>query len=176
MSDRDHLDEILGQWRRERPDLDVQPLGTVGRILRIAALADGVLGAERAGFGLQAGWFDVLAALRRAGRPYRLTPTQLKGTMLLSSGGVTKRLDRLAEAGLIRRLPDPADRRGTLVELTREGRTVIDRAMAAHVARENGLLAPLDRRERRLLDDLLRKVLTHVEADRRGLGGDSARS
>src|SRR5262245_2412161 len=94
----DQIDRVLAQWRRERPDLDAKPVGTFGRVFLAAALATSALARERATFGLQEGWFDVLAALRRAGRPFELTPTQLMDAMMLSSGGVTKRLDRLAGA------------------------------------------------------------------------------
>jgi len=156
---RDHLDSIAGQWRRERPDLDVAPLATLGRLFRTAHLADRALRQP----GLEPGWFDLLAALRRAGPPYELNPTALVEATMLTSGGITKRLDRLEAAGLIERRPDPGDRRGTLVRLTRKGRTAIDRAVETHVANEADLLATLSARERRELDALLRKLLAGVE-------------
>jgi DNA-binding MarR family transcriptional regulator len=159
----DHLDAIVGQWNDQRPDLDVAPLATFGRIFRISSLADAELSIGVTPFGLQPGWFDLLAALRRAGPPFELNPTGLMRTTLLSSGGMTKRLDRLEEAGLVARRPDPGDRRGTLVRLTRRGKATIDRALAAHVAREDRLLEPLTRSERRTLDDLLRKLLSALE-------------
>ena len=104
---RDHVDAIVAQWRRERPDLDVRPLGSFGRVLRLAQLADAELGRMLAEHGLQPGWFDVLAALRRAGTPYELTPTQLLDAMIVTSGGLTKRLDRMADAGLRHPAPRP---------------------------------------------------------------------
>ena len=125
----DHVDEILAQWRRERPDLDASPIGVFGRLSRADRLVDTALAEGIAGHGLQPGWFDLLAALRRQGPPFELNPTQLTEATLLSSGGTTKRLDRLADAGLIERLPDPHDRRGTLVRLTQHGKRVIDRAL-----------------------------------------------
>src|SRR5205823_5283249 len=134
MSDR--IDEIVVQWNRERPKLDVSALATVGRLIRIAQLADSTLGGGLAAHGLQRGWFDLLAPLRRAGEPYELNPTQLMRATLLSSGGVTKRLDRLAEAGLVERRPDPSDRRGTLVGLTAKGKKVVDAALESHVTNE----------------------------------------
>jgi len=161
----DHIDRILEQWRVERPDLDVAALGTLGRLFRAALLADMELAKGLAGFGLQRGWFDLLAALRRAGEPCQLNPTELMRATLLSSGGVTKRLDRLAEAGLVRRRPDPNDRRGTLVRLTRKGKAVIDRAIEAHVRNEERLLCGLDPAQRRVLDDLLRMLLADLEGD-----------
>jgi DNA-binding MarR family transcriptional regulator len=159
----DHVDLILAQWHRERPDLDVAPMGLIGRILRAAQLSDGILSEGLTQYGLQSGWFDLLAALRRAGRPYELNPTQLMRATMLSSGGMTKRLDRLVEAALLERKPDPNDRRATLVRLTRRGKAVIDDAVATHVANEEQLLGLLTRTERRALDDLLRKLLNGLE-------------
>jgi DNA-binding MarR family transcriptional regulator len=165
MADRapDHVDGILAQWRRERPDLDVTALGLFGRLFRAAHLADGKLAGMLAHHNLQRGWFDVLAALRRAGAPYELNPTQLMRATLLSSGGMTKRLDRLVDAGLVERRPDPADRRGTLVGLTRGGKATVDRALEDHVSNEERLLRSLAPADRRALDDLLRKLLRDLE-------------
>jgi DNA-binding MarR family transcriptional regulator len=159
----DQVDLILAQWHRERPDLDVAPMGLIGRILRAAQLADGILSDGLAQYGLQPGWFDLLAALRRAGRPFELNPTQLMRATMLSSGGMTKRLDRLVEADLLARTPDPSDRRGTLVRLTQRGKAVIDQAVATHVANEARLLGVLSRSERRALDDLLRTLVSGLE-------------
>jgi DNA-binding MarR family transcriptional regulator len=162
---RDHLDEIVAQWRRERPDLNVAPLGLMGRLLRAANLADATFAEGIAEYGLQPGWFDLLAALRRTGAPYELNPTQLVRATLISSGGMTKRLDRLTEAGLVRRRPDPDDRRGTLVGLTRRGLATIDDAIRTHVANEDRVLGALSAAERRTLDGLLRRLLTDLEED-----------
>jgi DNA-binding MarR family transcriptional regulator len=163
--DPDHLDRIVAQWRRERPDVDVAPLGLLGRLFRLAQLADDELADGVEPFGLQRGWFDLLAALRRAGSPYELNPTQLMDETLLSSGGMTKRLDRLVEADLVERRPDPDDRRGTLVRLTRRGKTTIDKALQAHVANEDHLLRSLNASDRRALDTLLRTMLADVESN-----------
>ena len=157
------MDMILAQWRRERPDLDVAALGLLGRLFRAAHLADAELAEGIAVHDLQPGWFDLLAALRRSGAPYELTPTQLMRTTMLSSGGMTKRLDRLAEAGLVERRPDPSDRRGTLVGLTRRGRAVVDEAVVTHLANEERILEPLSATQRRALDDLLRTLLADLE-------------
>ena len=159
----DHIDRIVAQWRRERPDLDTAPLELFGRLFRSAQLADAALGEMLVGHDLQTGWFDLLAALRRAGAPYELNPTQLMLATMLSSGGMTKRLDRMVEAGLVERRPDPGDRRGTLVKLTRRGRTVIDKAIDAHLANEERLLRSLSSAERRNLDELLRTFLAELE-------------
>jgi len=160
----DHLDEIEAAWRRERPDVDVAPLVLVGRLLRASVLADAELTRGLAGFDLQPGWFDLLAALRRAGEPYELHPTELMSATMLSSGGMTKRLDRLVEAGLVARRPDPADRRATLVRLTARGRKTIDKALPVHVANEDRLLATLNAKEREALDALLRKLFAALNA------------
>jgi DNA-binding MarR family transcriptional regulator len=160
---QDHVDEILAQWRRERPDLDVAPLGLYGRLFRVVRLSDDALAKGLAPHGLQPGWFDLLAALRRAGTPYELNPTQLMRATLLSSSGMTKRLDRMEAAQLIERRPDPRDRRGTLVRLTRRGKRVIDKAVAAHVGNEGRLLGALTAAERRTLDGLLKNLLIQLE-------------
>ena len=153
----------MAQWRRERPDLDVAPLGVLGRLFRAAHLADAALAEMLVEYELQPGWFDLLAALRRAGAPYELNPTALMETTMLSSGGITKRLDRLVEEGVVERRPDPTDRRGTLVRLTRKGKAVIDKAVAAHLQNEELLLRSLASPERRALDDLLRTFLAGLE-------------
>jgi DNA-binding MarR family transcriptional regulator len=160
---QDHVDEILAQWRRERPDLEVAPLGLYGRLFRVVHLSDDALARELASYGLQSGWFDLLAALRRAGTPFELNPTGLMHATLLSSSGMTKRLDRMEAAGLIERRPDPNDRRGTLVRLTRRGKSLIDRAVEVHVANEERLLGPLTGAERRTLDGLLKQLLVELE-------------
>lgn len=160
----DHVDEILAQWRRERPDLDASPIGVFGRLSRADRLADTALAEGIAAHGLQPGWFDLLAALRRQGAPYELTPTRLTEATLLSSGGTTKRLDRLAEAGLIERLPDPNDRRGTLVRLTRQGKRVIDRALRTHLENERRLLQVFSGDQQRTFEGLLRTLLDGLDA------------
>ena len=129
----DVVDSMLDQWQRERPDLDVTATGILGRISRISSLIDQEMDRVFQPHGLTAGDFVVLAALRRSGKPYRLTPTALSRSMMVSSGGTTKRLDRLQARGLIRRDPDPADRRGTLVTLTAAGLATIDTVASAHV-------------------------------------------
>lgn len=161
----DHIDRIVAQWRTERPELDTEPMALVGRLLRAAQLADATLTAGLSGQDLQPGWFDLLAALRRAGRPYELNPTQLMRATMLSSGGMTKRLDRLAGAGLVERRADPGDRRGTLVRLTRRGKAVIDRALETHLANEERLLEGLSAADRRALDELLRRLLAALDRD-----------
>jgi DNA-binding MarR family transcriptional regulator len=161
----DAVDEILEQWRRERPDLDVRATGILGRISRIAALVDQAMDRVFQPHGLTAGDFIVLAALRRSGKPYQLTPTALSRSMMVSSGGTTKRLDRLEIRGLIRRDPDPADRRGTLVTLTDAGLATIDAVESEHVQNETRLLATLSPNQRNTLTRLLRELLLALEHD-----------
>lgn len=159
----DHVDRIVEQWARERPDLDASPMGVIGRVARASRHLDLRLEETFRRSGLNAGAFDVLAALRRAGPPYRLSPTALFGSLMLSSGAMTNRIDRLERAGLVARMPDPADRRSVLVELTRAGLDRIDRAVGEHLANEERLLAGLTGRERAELARLLRKLLLSLE-------------
>jgi len=155
---RDGVDEILEQWRQERPELDHSPIGVIGRVSRLARELEQRLEPTYAAQGLEPGWYDVLATLRRSGPPYRLRPSDFTSTLMLTSSGTTKRLDRLEHAGLITRAPDPADRRGVLIALTEAGRELIDRATEAHLANERRILAELTESEQRALADLLRKL------------------
>jgi DNA-binding MarR family transcriptional regulator len=155
----DEIDRIVGQWNKERPDLDVSPTHVLQRITRLSLLQEVTFARVFASHGLTWGEYLVLAALRRAGPPYRMNPTALYGSVLLSSGGMTKRLDHLERAGLVERLPDPADRRGRLVALTDRGRELVDAAVIDHLANQERLLGALSASERGKLSDLLRKLL-----------------
>jgi len=157
-TERDGVDEILDQWARERPDLDVSPIAVIGRISRLARELERRLEVVYREQGLEGDWYDVLATLRRAGPPYTLRPTELTRTLMLTSSGTTKRLDRLERAGLIARTPDPGDRRGVLITLTDAGRALLDRAIEAHLANERRLLSGLSDTERAQLADLLRRL------------------
>jgi DNA-binding MarR family transcriptional regulator len=159
----DPVDEILAQWRHERPDLDVSPMGVVGRISRLAKHLERAIGETFSEFGLNVGEFDVLATLRRSGHPYQLSPTALFSTMMVTSGTMTHRIDQLERAGLVDRTPDPGDRRGTLIGLTEEGFDLIERAVEAHVANEHRILGPLKTSEREALVLLLRKLISSFE-------------
>jgi DNA-binding MarR family transcriptional regulator len=158
VSERDGVDEIIEQWRRERPELDHSPIGIVGRVSRLAREIEQRLERVYTEQGLEPGWHDVLATLRRSGPPYRLRPTDLTEALMLTSSGTTKRLDRLEQAGLIMRSPDPQDRRGTLITLTASGRRLIDKVTEAHLRNEQDILAALSDADRRKLADLLRKL------------------
>lgn len=161
----DSISRVRAQWKRERPDLDTRPMDTIGRILRIQFLAGAKIRRVLRRHALDWGAFDVLATLRRSGAPYRMTPTALYTELVLTSGAMTNRIDGLEEMGLVERHPDPNDRRGTLIELTDEGKAVVDRAIAAHMAGEAQMLAHLSREEQRALAGLLCKLLTGMEED-----------
>ena len=155
----DPVDQILAQWQKERPDLDVSAMSIIGRLGRLTKHLERGLQATFSDFDLNFGEFDVLATLRRTGSPYQLSPTALFNTMMVSSGTMTHRIDRLEQAGLVKRTPDPSDRRGTLIQLTNKGFNVIEKAVEAHVANEHNLLSGLEESERQALDQLLRKLL-----------------
>ena len=158
MADTDGVHAILEQWQRERPDLDTSPIAVIGRISRLSREIERRLEPVYAASGLEPGWYDVLATLRRAGPPYRLRPTDFAATLMLTSSGTTKRLDRLEAAGHITREPDPGDRRGVLIALTPKGRRLIDKASVKHMANEKRILSGLTAAEQRQLADLLRKL------------------
>ena len=161
----DAIDVLLAGWRRERPDIDSSAIGIVGRLQRAATHAGGAIDGWLGTHDLEQGWFDLLSALRRSGPPYELSPTRLSRSLMLSSGGLTKRLDRMEAAGLIERRPDPGDRRGVLVRLTPGGKRAVDTAIATHIAGEEGLLGALTAEEREQLATLLRKLLLAWEGD-----------
>ena len=154
----DDIDIVLEQWARERPDLDHGPIGIVGRVSRLARELEQRMEPTYRARGLEGGWYDVLATLRRSGPPYQLRPSELTGTVMLTSSGTTKRLDRLETAGLIARTPDLTDRRGTLITLTEAGHAALDATIEAHLDNERELIAGLTAREQEQLAALLRKL------------------
>ena len=160
----DDVDRLVAQWRRERADLDPAPLEVFSRVSRLAVLADRERRRAFAAHGLEVWEFDVLAALRRTGEPYALTPGSLVRATLVTSATMTHRVDRLASEGLVVRGPDPDDRRGVLVRLTDLGRARVDAALQDLVAAEAGLLAGLSEAERGGLAALLRRLLLPLEA------------
>ena len=161
----DAVDAIVDQWRRERPDLDPSAKHVSGRIIRLAALFQAAYVRAFAPLGLNDGDYGVLATLRRAGKPHRLTPTELARHQMMTSGGMTAAIDRLERKGLVARLPNPNDRRGSLIELTGPGRKVVDRAMELHTEAESHLIEVLSATERRTLEQLLRKLVVGVESN-----------
>jgi len=159
----DEVDRIVDAWARERPDLDVSPLHVLSRVSRLARHLDLARGSAFAEHQLEGWEFDVLSALRRAGEPYQLSPVALVQQTLVTSGTMTNRVDRLERRGLVRRSPDPSDRRGVIVALTPAGRTVVDAAMADLLQRERDLLAELPQGERDDLAGFLRRLLAPFE-------------
>ena len=157
----DHVDQLLGQWARQRPDLDCSPMGVFGRVARMAAIAGREINDELKECGLLGSDFDILATLRRADEP--LTPTALYQCAMLTSGAMTARLDKLEQRGLIRREASPDDRRSLLVCLTEPGRELVDHAVEQHVANERRLLAPLSLAEQEQLAALLKRWLLENE-------------
>ncbi len=148
---------MLEQWRHARPEIDAEGMALIPRVIRLAHLYNTQMARVSRVFGLKPGWLDVLSALRRIGSPHQMSATELAQWVLLSSGGMTNRLDRMEEAGLVRRRPDPSDRRGVLVELTPQGREVIDGAIDAHLALYKQLLdGTLSKAEQRQFVELLR--------------------
>jgi DNA-binding MarR family transcriptional regulator len=156
----DRAEMAVEQWGRERPDLPALPMAIFGRLSDASerALRDH-MNPLFADAGLQPGEFDVLATLRRSGDPYVLSPTTLYEALMISSGGMTNRLDRLERAGLVERRPDPNDRRGKLIALTDKGRQVIDETIGRHVANEKRLLSVLTMAEQERLNALLKKLI-----------------
>ncbi len=163
--DTDHVDRIVEQWAEQRPELDTSGLRIAARAVRLQRYLDQAMSEAVSPFELQIGELNVLATLRRSGPPFELTPTELYRGLLISSGAMTNRLDRLEASHLITRRVDPDDRRRVRVALTSHGCAVIDRAMDAHVRSLDGVLAGIDDEQRRALEDLLRDLLLRLERD-----------
>ncbi|MBQ0901594.1 MarR family winged helix-turn-helix transcriptional regulator [Micromonospora sp. U21] len=155
----DGVDVIVRQWAAERPDLETLPMEVFGRIYRISRLMGDRVERAYAPFGIGRGEFDVLATLRRAGEPHTLSPSQLSATLMLTTGGMTGRLDKLARAELVRRIPDPTDRRALRAQLTAKGRQVVDEALTAGLAEQTAALNQLPAAQRQQLAGLLRTLL-----------------
>lgn len=160
----DEVDRIVEAWRQVRPDLDVGPLEILSRVSRLARHLDRYRAAAFTGSGLEPWEFDVLAALRREGPPYQLSPGQLMTQTMVTSGTMTNRIDRLEARQLVHRMPDPDDGRGVIVRLTDTGVTLADTALAALLDREHDLLAVLRPDERAMLAGLLRRLVTPFDA------------
>jgi DNA-binding MarR family transcriptional regulator len=160
----DEVDGLVAAWQAERPDLDVRPMQVLSRVSRLAKHLDRARRTAFAGHGLEPWEFDVLAALRRQGPPYELSPGALLRATLVTSGTMTNRIDRLEQAGLVRRDPDPQDKRGVLITLTAAGRSRVDDALADLLRAEQALLASLPAESRGVLADLLRVLLVPLDA------------
>jgi DNA-binding MarR family transcriptional regulator len=159
----DHVDRILEQWHRERPDLDVTPMGLLGRLARLTTHLAREKERIFQAFGLTSSGFDVLATLRRSGAPHRLTPGELMAQTMVTSGTMTHRIDQLEKAGLVARLDHPDDRRAVLIGLTEAGFRLVEEAVAAHVANQHRLVAGLTPDERGELDRLIGVYLRQFE-------------
>ncbi|WP_219501554.1 MarR family winged helix-turn-helix transcriptional regulator [Nonomuraea ceibae] len=169
----DPMDAVLRQWRRERPDLDMEPLGLFARLVQVTRLLEADVERVFARHGLRPGEFDVLAALRRAGSPYTMIPSELSAVLRLSRAGMTNRLDRLEAAGFVERSLDPDDRRSFRIALTGEGRRVIDATLTDHAANLHRLAALVPSGESAALDRVLRSMLRDLTGELTGdPGGD----
>ncbi|QIY71100.1 MarR family transcriptional regulator [Streptomyces sp. RLB1-33] len=161
---QDPVDAIIEQWATVRPDLDTAAMEVFGRVSRLARTMGDRMEKAYTPFGISRGEFDVLATLRRSDAPYTLSPRQLSATLMLTTGGMTGRLDKLERAGLLRRSPDPHDRRGLQVTLTDKGLRLIDEAVGAGLAVQTEALAHLDEERAGQLADLLRELMTGTGA------------
>ncbi|WP_252107092.1 MULTISPECIES: MarR family transcriptional regulator [unclassified Halomonas] len=160
----DHVDRILLQWQRQRPELDVAPMGTLGRLKRLNQVLMRAMEKTWEPFGLSESSFDVLATLRREGPPFALSPSALMASTMVTSGTMTHRLQQLEKAGLIERVKNPEDGRGFLISLSSEGFALIDEAVTAHVETQQVLVSGLTDTQRGELDALLKQMLASVEA------------
>lgn len=162
---RDSVERMLDEWRREQPELNAFPLGIHGRVVRLSGhllrRADEWLGP----LGLSWEAFSLVVTLRRSGKPYEMRPTDILRESLLTSGAITNRIDRVAEMGLVKRYPDPDDRRGYLVKLTPAGKKLADKAIARHFAGVEGALDVLSPAEQDRLAELLSKLLASLESE-----------
>jgi len=162
---RDEVDRLVEAWQRERADLDLGPMQVLSRVSRLGHHLDRARRQAFAEHAIESWEFDVLAALRRAGAPYELSPGRLLKETLVTSGTMTNRVDRLTARGLVERSPDPHDRRGVLVRLTPAGRATVDGALDGLLSRERDLLAALDAPQQRRLATLLRTLVVPFESD-----------
>lgn len=161
--ERDHVDQVLAMWAREDPGLDTSPVAVIARLGRVRAYVDRELDDVFARYGLTRQSWDVLACLRRVGKPYRLTPSEINQAVMRTSGAITHTLHGLEYAGLISRVPHPEDGRSIPVQLTEAGRELLARAGPEHMANERRMLAPLTADEQATLAALLRKLLVGFE-------------
>lgn len=160
---RDHVDSFLAAIRSALPDLDLEVEGIVDRISGLSRRLHRMMDETLSEFGLDSGDYKVMGALSQAGPPFRSTPGRLARRMELSSGTMTNRLDRLESAGIVRRLPDPGDRRSVLVELTEEGKERYQRTVGVQAEKEALVTSALSAREKAQLNGLLRKMMVEFE-------------
>ncbi|MEE2945414.1 MAG: MarR family transcriptional regulator [Pseudomonadota bacterium] len=159
----DHVDQIIAQWNRERPDLDVGPMEIIGRLSRLATVLRAEMTATWKIHGLNAASFDVLATLRRSGKPEGLSPGRLLELTMVTSGTMTNRIDQLVKAGLVERVQNPEDSRGFLIRLTDAGLTKIEAAVADHVQTQQSLTDGLTDEQKTALNTLLRTFANSID-------------
>jgi DNA-binding MarR family transcriptional regulator len=159
----DHVDTIIAQWKRERQELDTQPMALIGRLKRVSQYLTVGMGKTFKQFGLNNASFDVLATLRRSGEPFALSPSELMKTMMITSGTMTNRLDQLEKVQLVERIKNPKDGRGFLIQLTPKGMVLINKVVTSHVETQKSLVSALSEDERQQLNNLLHRFLESFE-------------
>ncbi|MGH1464745.1 MAG: MarR family winged helix-turn-helix transcriptional regulator [Cognatishimia sp.] len=163
----DHVDRIVTQWNKARPDLDVGPMETIGRLSRLTAILRVEMEKTWKNYGLNPASFDVLATLRRSGKPQGLSPGELLDLTMVTSGTMTNRIDQLVKLGLVERAPNPDDKRGFLIRLTKEGYSTIENAVSDHVDTQHRLLKGLSIAQRDNLNGLLIALGETIDTDTR---------
>lgn len=159
----DHVDKIIAQWNKEKPELDVTSMEVIGRIKRIFKHLDREMEKTFNAHGMNAASFDVLATLRRSGPPYTLSPGDMMGATMVTSGTMTNRIDQLVKEGLVERIRNPKDGRGFIISLTKKGFVVIEAAIIDHVETQNNLLSVLSKEDRESLNSLNRKFIVGLD-------------
>ncbi len=159
----DRIDKITKQWQRERPDLDISPMGLIGRLGNVTLHLSREMEKVFSQFGLNTSSFDVLATLRRSGEPYTLSPGEMLSTLMVTSGTMTNRIDQLEKAGWVIRKVNPEDGRGFLVSLTPQGLELINQVIDAHTENQKRLVSGLSQQEQQTLNQLLKVFLNSLE-------------
>jgi DNA-binding MarR family transcriptional regulator len=159
----DHVDTIIAQWKRERQELDTQPMALIGRLKRVAQYLSVGMDKTFKQFGLNNASFDVLATLRRSGEPFALSPSELMKTMMITSGTMTNRSDQLEKVQLVERIKNPKDGRGFLIQLRPKGMVLINKVVTSHVETQKSLVSALSEDERQQLNNLLHRFLESFE-------------
>ena len=159
----DAIDRVISQWAKEKPELDTEPMAIMGRLMRIAKHMENHVAELHKRYDLKMGEFDVLATLRRSGQPYRLTPSELISSMMLTSGAMTNRLDKLEKKGLIAREHSKEDRRSVTVELTEKGFELIDSLIEQHLQAQHELMGSLSSAEKVQVNQALKLLLPQYE-------------
>jgi len=160
----DHVDKIIKSWRQERPDLDVEAMEVIGRIKQTSHYFVREMNKTFSTHNLNGAAFDVLATLRRSGKPYSLSPSELLANTMVTSGTMTNRIDQLVKVGLVERAPNPSDGRGFIIMLSTNGLELIDRVLNDHVKTQNKLTSLLTKAEKKSLNSILRKILCYSES------------